>query len=161
MERLDGITPEIAKAGVFNISGSYIVDILTHICHLCDAENDALIVAKRLVGLGYMYNSKAATCYSDMFKRKRWRLLWFCEKGQWFGRKVDWWIKNQIEAYPEYRTFCARESIARYASIALIGVGRQRKREPGALDAMRVIARVVYSGWQVSERAVGNKRQKK
>ena len=86
-----------------------------------------------------------------MFERKRWRLLWFCEKRQWFGRRVDWWIKNQIEAHPEYLAFRARESIARDASIALIGVGKQRKREPGVLDAMRIIARVVYSDWQLEE----------
>jgi hypothetical protein len=150
MEWLSKITPEIAKAGVFYYGDGTSIDILTHMCHLCDAEEDALFVAKRLVELGYMYADHEATRYSDMFNRKRWRLLWFCEKRQWFGRfKQDKWIEEQFAFYPKYRAFRARESVASKASIALIGVGMQLKREPGVSDAMRIIARVVYSDWQL------------
>jgi hypothetical protein len=152
MEHLVGITPEIAKAGLLHLDNGDSVDLLTHICYHCDTENDALIVAKRLVELGYVRIGSDNTKYSEMIDRKRWRLLWFCEKRQWFGRFFPGaWIMHELDTCNEYRAFCARESIARDVSIALIGVGKQRKREPGALDAMRVIARVVYSDWQLEE----------
>jgi hypothetical protein len=152
MDIISSVTPEMAKAGVLV---NVITDLLSGLCRRCDTEEDALFVAKRVVELGYDKCTSTYTLYCDMFERKRWRLVYFCEKKKFFGRfdsVDDFCIQTNHSPYPyEYYAFLSRESAARNASVALIGVGRQWKRVPGASDAMRVIARVVYSGWQLEE----------
>jgi hypothetical protein len=149
MNIISSVTPEMAKTG--NYGGS---DILTELCLRCDTEEDALIVAKRIVELGYRYNTNVNSSYNDMFNKKRWRLLYFCEKKKFFGRfkSINEFFMGFQHDPSEYRAFLSRKHFARNASIALIGVGKQRKRESGALDAMRIIARVAYSGWQLEEK---------
>jgi hypothetical protein len=48
------------------------------------------------------------------------------------------------DRYESYEICLSLREIARNASIALIGIGRQRRREPGVLDAIRVIARAAW-----------------
>jgi hypothetical protein len=51
---------------------------------------------------------------------------------------------NPRDLYASYKHLRESREAARNASIALIGAGRQRKHKPGALDAIRVIARAVW-----------------
>jgi hypothetical protein len=146
-ESMSVVVPEVLDHGMIGC-----FDLLSFCCCLCQTQEEAIFVTKILIGRGLTRWSGGLSCYGFLSLKKWWRLFSLIEKSVSFDTCPFQSFLSNGGTVETYRAFLSREYTARNASIALIGVGRQRKRVPGALDAMRVIARVVYGGWQLEEK---------
>jgi hypothetical protein len=140
------ITPEIAAKGLLKDR-----DLLSYFASFCGTESNAIYYTKRLFDLGYcQHQTGCYTRISTIISNRWWALLYLLETKHVLPPPYgvfDYFSAGNMEKESEYRAFRSRALNARNASIALIGVGKQLR----VLDAMRVIARVVWSNWQLEE----------
>lgn len=139
------VTPDIAKLGMCSI-----FDLLSSFCWKCANEETAICVAKKLIDRGCTVWTGGLSSYAPLSSRRWWRLLLIVEKSVNFGFR-DFYSFINPEIGAEYRAFLSRETAARNAAVTLISVGKWKKRVSGIMDTMRLIARVVYGGWQFEE----------